>query len=151
MKISMKHAAVMMVAFTMMLSLSNASAKDLPYTDMRNACKNYLNAVASPKDLNAMGKKLMVQVETKQADQGSTEEEAMSQILLDWAAGNAKRLEAKDKATMIQASYYFVLFVDKGYSVPGVMEERMTVGNMTKWINWLNEEAAKNGKTVAMK
>lgn len=148
---TMKLTSLMMLVAAMMLSAS-VSAKDLPYQDMRDACSNYLSAYADQKQMNSMKKKLMDQVDTKRSDEGSSEEEAMAKILLDWAAGNAKRLENKDRAAMIQASYYFVLFVDKGYKVPGVMEERMTVGNMQKWIAWLNEESAKvSNKTVAMK
>ena len=147
---SMKITSLMMLVAAMLLT-STVSAKDLPYTELRNACASYLSATADQKQMASMKKKLMDSVETKRADDGGTEEEAMAKILLDWAAGNAKRLENKDRAAMIQASYYFVLFVDKGYSVPGVMEERMTAGNMQKWIAWLNDEAAKGGKTVAMK
>jgi len=115
----------------------------IPMGEIRRACAKYLNAYATAKDIKKMEKQLRGRVETKVEDQGIDEDTAMRHIMLDWAAGNAKKLEKKDPKTIKQACFYFIRFYDKGYQIPGQMRSRLTPENSRKLIDWLDTEVSK--------
>jgi len=126
-----------------------AAQGKVPMRDIRQACAKYLGAYASSKDIKKMEKKLRDRVETKVEDQGIDEDTAMRHIMLDWAAGNAKKLERKEPKVIKQACFYFIRFYDKGYQIPGQMRSRLTPENARKLIDWLETEAAKNQQLAA--
>jgi len=149
MSMTTKTILTLAAAATLMLGARAGAEDQLPYQEIRTACEKYLAAYASAKDLKNMEKRLMSQVETKVADQGIDEDRAMREIMLDWAAGAASRLEKKDRVAMTQACYYFMKFIDKGYQIPGQIRERLTVEKARELIKVLETEAAKRGELAA--
>ena len=115
----------------------------IPMGEIRQACVKYLDAYSSAKEIRKMERKLRDRVETKVEDQGIDEDTAMRHIMLDWAAGSAKKLEQKEAKSIKQACFYFIRFCDKGYQIPGQMRSRMTPENTRKLIDWLETEAGK--------
>ncbi|MBI3828345.1 MAG: hypothetical protein HY291_02440 [Planctomycetes bacterium] len=142
---TMTKTLLTMTAAVALLSVFQASAADeqLPYEEIRAACQKFLAAYASPKDQKAMENRLKSQVQTKVSDQGIDEDRAMREIMLDWAAGAAKKLESKDRAAITQACFYFEKFITKGYLIPGQIRERLTVEKARKLIEYLESESAK--------
>ena len=120
-----------------------ASNSGIPMGEIRQACEKYLDAYATAKDVKKMAKKLRDRIDTKVEDQGIDEDTAMRHIMLDWAAGNAKRLESREAKTIKQACFYFIRFHDKGYQIPGQLREQLTAENSRKLIDWLETEAGK--------
>jgi hypothetical protein len=146
----MKRSNLKLTCATLAIGILAFSAKSfavenyrIPLGEIRQACAKYLNAYASVKDIRKMEKKLRDRVETKIEDQGIDEDTAMRHIMLDWAAGNAKKLEEKNPKVVKQACFYFIRFCDKGYQIPGQMRSRLTRENTAKLIDWLETEAAK--------
>ncbi len=64
--------------------------------------------------------------------------------MLDWVVGNQKRLDAKDRQTVKQACFYFIRFIEKGYSIPGQMRDRITTAKARDLIAYLDTEANKS-------
>lgn len=118
-------------------------AQPIPLKEIRAACLEYLAAFATGKEVQAMEKRLAMQVETKVADSGMDEDRAMREIMLDWAAGNSQKLEQGDRQTMVQACFYFAKFIQKGYDVPNQIRSRLTPDESQKFISWLKSEAQK--------
>jgi hypothetical protein len=121
----------------------SAGEQRLPYEEIRAACEKFLRAYSSEKDRAKMAKKLKMQVETRVADTGVDEDRAMRDLMLDWAAGNASRLERKERGAIVQACFYFMRFIDKGYLMPGQIRERLTVAKAHELIDYLETEAVK--------
>ena len=145
------HSRVVLALLLASALVSWAGAEEqLPWAEIKTACGKYLDAFASSKELAAMDKKLKVHVQTKVQDQGIGEDQAMRSILLDWAAGNQKRLETKDPKAIQQACFYFVRFTEKGYQIPGQMRERLTVEDARQLIAHLDKQVAK-GSALASK
>ena len=128
----------------------SASEERLPYDQIRAACEKFLQAYSSDKDRAKMAKKLKSQVETRIADTGVDEDRVMRDLMLDWAAGNASRLDKKERGAIVQACFYFIRFIDRGYLIPGQIRERLTVAKAHELIDYLETEAAKV-RTIASK
>ena len=118
-----------------------------PYGEMKVASEKYLSLYSSENDLATLRMKLTNRIESMKDDSGLTEEDAMGNFLLAWGLSNRNKLEQKDRPTMIQFCYYFVLFMEKGYRIPSMMECRMTPDKMQQLIQWLNSEVS-NSSTV---
>ena len=128
------------------------SSEIMPFTEMRIASIKYLDAFSTGPERQAMKKKLMDQVETKKSDNGVTEEDAMSQILLTWGLANLTKFEQRQREVMVQFCYYFLMFMEKQYTVPKLMTDRMPPEKMRQLIVWLNSESTKAGaSTLAMR
>ncbi len=130
--------------------VARAGAEEqLPWAEIKSACGRFLDTFSSAKELAAMQKKLKQQVQTKVQDRGIDEDQAMRDIMLDWAAGNQKRLETKERQAIKQACFFFVQFIEKGYQIPGQMRDRITVESAQKLIAHLEKEVAKGSALAA--
>lgn len=123
------------------MSAASVHAAGLPYGEIGDAAKKYLAANVSAKEISKIKKSLFDSVETKMQDGGLTENEALSQIMLDWAFDNQSKIQKKEKAAVARASYYFSVFVDRHIPFPGVIEERLSQEDAHKIIDYLNQEA----------
>lgn len=121
-----------------------AAEEGMPWGEIRGACEKFLDVYSSSKERTGMSKKLRQQVQTKVQDQGIDEDQAMRDIMLDWVVGNQKRLDAKDRQTVKQACFYFICFIEKGYSIPGQMRDRITPAKARDLIAYLDTAAGKS-------
>jgi hypothetical protein len=123
----------------------------IPYTELRTAGQEYLDACATAKEVDAMAKKLKQQVETKAQDAGIDEDRAMREIMLDWAAGNEGKIRKKDPKAIKQACFYFVKFIDKSFAMPWQIRQNLNEENVKTILDYLREETQKargGGKTT---
>jgi len=134
---------VLAMAVVLAAGCSAQGAEELPWNDLKAACEKFLSAYASPKDMQKMDKYLKSRVEDRIKDAGVDEDTAMRSIMLDWAAGNAARLEKKERESLKQACFYFARFIEKGCLIPGQMRERLTPEKARELIQYLEEEAGK--------
>lgn len=127
---------------------SQARAEDgyrIPYQRIRDAAQKYLDACVTPKDVAKMEKKLKDRVDDRVHDQGVDRERAAREIMLDWAADNRGKLEKKDPKAVAQACFYFVIFIDRNYLMPGALRAELDEDTCNKIIDHLEKEAAKGG------
>ena len=135
---------VFLLTFTV-ANLLQASDK-LPYGEIGQAARQYLDTRVSAGEVAKEKKRLFDSVETKMQDGGLTKDEALSQIMLDWAFDNESKIKRKERAAVVRACYYFTVFVDRNIPFPGMIEDRMTQDDARKIIDYLNEEVAKGKK-----
>lgn len=140
--------AAALVLFASVIAQPAARAESeyqIPYQRLRDAAQKYLDACVSPKDVAKMEKKLKDRVDTRVQDQGVDRERAAREIMLDWAADNRGKLEKKDSKAIAQACFYFVIFVDRNYLMPGHIRSALDEDTCNKIIDHLEKEAAKGG------
>ena len=126
----------------------SAHAEDeyrIPYDRIRAAAQKYLDTCVTPKDVAKMEKKLKDRVDDRVHDQGVDRERAAREIMLDWAADNRSKLEKKDPKAVAQACFYFVIFIDRRYLMPGALRAELDEETCNKIIDHLEKEAAKAG------
>lgn len=141
-------AAAALVLLASFISQPSARAEEgyrIPYQRIRDAAQKYLDACVSPKDVEKMQKKLKDRVDTRVQDQGIDRERAAREIMLDWAADNRGKLEKKEPKAIAQACFYFVIFVDRNYLMPGHIRAELDEETCNKIIDHLEKEAAKAG------
>lgn len=132
---------LVMLGSVALLSNSESYALDfMPVADMRVASSKYLNFYASAKDQSSMKLRLANQIETHRADNGDSEEEAMSQILLLWGFVNERKFDQRERPVMIQFCYYYSTFMEHQYAVPKLMSDRMPPEKMRQLILWFNTQ-----------
>ena len=128
------------------LSKANASEKnEIPYEELKAAGQKYLTARCTPKEIAALEKKLRAQVQTRIQDQGSDEDRVTREIMLEWAASNSGKIRKKDPQAVIQASFFFVRFVEKGFLMPWQIRDSLTPKVVKEILDYLNTEADKAG------
>jgi len=112
----------------------------IPWDKLRDTARRYLDACVSPKAQAKMAKRLKDRTEQRVEDSGWDEDTAMRTIMLDWAAGNRGKLECKEPEAMAQACHFLVVFVDKGYLIPGQMRASMTPKVVDELLEYLEKE-----------
>lgn len=128
--------------------VASAESDTIPWGDIRNACSRYLDAKSTKEDVAAMAKKLRESVVQKMADNSNVDEDqAARDIMLDWAAGNRKRIEKGEHKALAQMCFYFMTFIDKGYLIPKYIREEMTPEKAKKLIEFLDNAGKVSGET----
>lgn len=112
----------------------------IPWDQLKDASQRYLKACVETKTVAKMAKKFKERVEQKIQDSGWDEDTAMRTIMLDWAAGSSGSLERKEPKTVAQACFYFVVFMDKGYFIPGQIREALTPKVVQEILEHLEQE-----------
>lgn len=138
-------ALVLLASFAVQPPARAEDGYRIPYQRLRDAAQKYLDACVAPKDVAKMEKKLKDRVDTRVQDQGVDRERAAREIMLDWAADNRGKLEKKDPKAIAQACFYFVIFVDRNYLMPGHIRAELDEETCNKIIDHLEKEAAKGG------
>lgn len=137
---------ISVVAATVVLSAS-VSAYEVPWQRLRDSCDAYLQNCVSKSDAQSLVNKLNGRVRQKISDNpDNSEDVAMRNIMLDWAAGASGDLQKKKPDTIKQACCYFVIFHDKGFDVPHQIREQLTQGNVDEILQYLDDEVAKASK-----
>lgn len=124
----------------------------IPYDQLRAAATEYLTATCTQEAIRELDKKLARRVAQKVEDNDYLQEDsAMRTIMIDWAASNQKKIQAKKRKQVVQACHYLVRFVDKKFLMPWQFREQMTKKVCEELMTYLREEAAKakkgNGKS----
>ena len=145
MLVTPRHLVSLLGLMVCLSTLLQASDR-LPYAELGQSARRYLDARVSAGELSKEKKKLFDAVETKMQDNGLTKDEALSQIMLDWAADNESKIKRKERSAVIRACYYFTVFVDRNIPFPGMIEDRMTLDDARQIIEYLNEESGKSTK-----
>lgn len=143
--VSAAAALVLLASFIAQPAARAESEYQIPYQRIRAAAQKYLDACVSPKDVAKMEKKLKDRVDTRVQDQGVDRERAAREIMLDWAADNRSKLEKKDPKAVAQACFYFVIFIDRNYLMPGALRAELDEDTCNKIIDHLEKEAARGG------
>ncbi|HYF49430.1 MAG TPA: hypothetical protein VEJ63_08495 [Planctomycetota bacterium] len=144
----MRPLAAIALALVLCATASMAEEYQIPWTTLRDVAQRYLDACVEPKELKSMEKKLRQRVEQRMQDNDTLGEDVvMRSMMLDWAAGNQRRIERKEKDAVRQACYYFVVFYDKGYNIPAVISDQLSPENVKEINAYLEEQiaAAKGG------
>ncbi|MCY3021413.1 MAG: hypothetical protein NTW87_20555 [Planctomycetota bacterium] len=119
----------------------------IPWDSLRETAQRYLDALVAPKDVATMAKKLKDRTQERMHDMDLDEDSAMRSLMLDWAAGNQGKLKRKESKAIAQACYYFVIFMEKGYFLPGQIRSELNEKNVDEILKHLNEQIEKAQKT----
>jgi hypothetical protein len=131
------------IALMLFAGATIAEEYQIPWTKLREVAQRYLEACVEPKEVKSMVKKLRQRVEQRMQDDDTLSEDViMRSMMLDWAAGNQRRIERKEKDAVRQACYYFVVFHDKGYNIPAVISGQLTEENVREISEYLEEQIA---------
>jgi len=107
----------------------------------------YLDVCAQPQDVAKCQKKLRSIVEQRlQESETASEDAVMRSLMLDWAAGARKQIKKKEHGAIVQACYYFTVFQEKGYNMPGMIGSEMTDKVVQEISEFLEGEIAKGKK-----
>ncbi|MCZ7645085.1 MAG: hypothetical protein M5U26_07340 [Planctomycetota bacterium] len=117
---------------------------DLQWPEMDAACDKYLNAFATPKELEKMDRRFKSRVQSKvESNPAMSDDRASREIMFDWAFDNEGKIRGKEPKTILQACYYFHIFRQRNYSLPGQLRSRLNRENVQEMIDYLNEQVAK--------
>lgn len=120
------------------------SGFQIPYEELKAAGENYLAAVCTEKTVQCLDRKLRERVQQKCADNAVLDEDsAMRSIMLDWAAGNEKKIRRKDQQAVIQACFYFTCFIEKGFLMPWQIRNSLDQRACDDILKYLREETEK--------
>jgi hypothetical protein len=117
-----------------------AETFQIPWDKLKDTSQRYLNACVETKTAAKMAKKFKERVEQKIQDSGWDEDTCMRTIMLDWAAGSRGDLQKKEPKTVAQACFYFVVFMDKGYFIPGQIRDSLTQDAVKEILEHLEQE-----------
>jgi hypothetical protein len=135
-----------LVVTSVVLSAS-VSAYDVPWQRLRDSADAYLQHCVSKSESDSLASKLNSRVRQKLSDNpDASEDVAMRNIMLDWAAGATGDLAHKKADAVNQACYYFVVFHDKGFDVPHQIRSQLSEGNVKEIMQYLDDEVAKHKK-----
>jgi len=118
----------------------------VPYEEIRAASEKYLAANVSRGDLAKMEKRLKDSVETMMDDTGCGREQAMRDLMFNWAADHQGAVKRKEKDAIRQACFYFIKFIDLGYDMPWQIREQLTPENVKEILDYLNGNSVKDEK-----
>lgn len=139
-KFSLFLVATLLAAF----SAHAESEPDIPWSKLRDTASRYLEACAAPKDVAGMAKRFKQRVQQRLEDSDTLgEDSVMRSLMLDWAAANDGRIKRKEKEAVMQACFYFVTFIDKGFLVPQQIRARLTTENQKEIFDHLEAEISK--------
>ncbi len=125
----------------------SAHAYDVPWQQLHDSAEAYLNTCVSKSEVDSMASKLRSRVNQKISDNSDLSEDiAMRNIMLDWAAGATKSIAHKEVPAVKQACYYFLIFHEKGFDVPRQIRDLLTAGNVKEMIEYLDDAVAKQKK-----
>jgi len=141
---------IVCVAGVVLLAASAQCKEDyqIPWDKLKDTAQRYLEACVKPETRAKMAKKLKDRTEQKMQDSGWDEDTCMRTIMLDWAAGNRGSLERKEPKAIAQACYYFVVFTDKGYFIPGMIRSSLTPKVVDEILEHLEKETKAGKKQV---
>jgi hypothetical protein len=118
-------------------------AEDVPWDKLRDAANRYLEACVPAKEVQSMNKKLKQRVEQRMSDNdGALEDNTLRDLMLDWAFANESRIKNRDREAVKQACLYFVIFHDKGFSMPAQIRDQLTPDAVTDILEYLEEQIA---------
>jgi hypothetical protein len=135
------------IAITALLCCA-VRAEDVAWDKLRDAANRYLEACVPAKEVQSMNKKLKQRVEQRMNDNdGALEDNIMRDLMLDWAFANETRIKNNDREAVKQACLYFVIFHDKGFSMPAQIRDQLTPDAVKDILEYLEEQIA-NGKSA---
>jgi len=137
-----------LILATLILLCAGARAADqVPWDCLCDLAAKYLEVCAEPKDVAKCDKKFRSLVEQRLLENDSASEDGvMRSLMLDWAAGARNKIKKKERDAVIQACYYFTIFRDKGYDMPGMIGKEMTDKVVREISEFLEGEIAKGKK-----
>lgn len=136
------------VLATLILLCSGARAADeVPWDRLCNLAAKYLEVCSDPKEVAKCDKKFRARVEQRLLENDSASEDGvMRSMMLDWAAGARNKIKKKDHDAVVQACFYFTVFREKGYDMPGMIGSEMTDKVVREISEFLEGEIAKGKK-----
>jgi hypothetical protein len=120
-----------------------AGKEDVPWDKLRDVAGRYLTACSSPETVKALNQKLKERVAQRVADNSVLDDDsALRSLMLDWAAGSEAAIKSKEAKALTQACVYLIVFLDKGYHLPGQVQTRLTPSVVGKMIQCMEDKIA---------
>lgn len=138
----------MLLLATLTLLCGAARAEEnVPWNRLCDLAAKYLDVCSDPKDVAKCRKKLDGIVEQRLLEnESASEDSVMRSLMLDWAAGARAKIKKKEHGAVVQACFYFVIFQEKGYNMPGMIGSEMTDKVVREISEFLEGEIQKAGK-----
>ena len=138
---------VLPMAVSLYFSMPALAEEDaIPWDRIERACGDYVDAFATPRQVEAMRAKLKEQIKTKVADSNRDEDAAAREIMLDWATDNRGRLVGREKSVMLQACFYFMVFRENNYLIPLYIREGLSAATAAHFCSFLEDEVTAKRK-----
>lgn len=133
--------------FSTLLLLTAVSARTeedaIPWAKLRELAVQYNERCADKPALEKHIKKLNGVVEQRMIENDTmSEDNILRSVMLDWAASNSKKIVKKDPGCIAQACYFFTIFVDKGYVMPGPIRAELTPKVLNEIMEFLEKKIA---------
>jgi hypothetical protein len=109
--------------------------------------RKYLEAFSSPDERRKWDRKMDDRIDTRIADGALGDRESIFQDLaLDWAAGNEKKLRKRDHATIKEACFMFLRFIERRIHLPLQIRSRITMADCREIVREIDGMVAAKGK-----
>jgi hypothetical protein len=113
---------------------------------VRLACEKFIKKFEGCGQQARWQKRIEARVRQRLVDRGTADDAAeLQSIALDWASDNEGAIRSRDKGVMLEACFWFLLFIEKGVPPPPAMRDRVTRENFETMARELDSAVADAG------